>query len=100
MKKIHQIILLFGVAAILILPGCGARQSLDKDSGRSLKMIFHVQAKKRSSMKVAPLTATEALMILDRYESSKGRRKGRGSARSSGDRPKASGPMTRLKRIE
>ena len=63
-------------------------------------MLFHVQAKKRSAMKVAPLTATEALMILNGYESGKGRGKGRRSARSSGDRPKASGPMTRLKRIE
>jgi hypothetical protein len=103
MKHMPMLILLIGALSLLILPGCGTRESLSPNSGRSLKMLFHVQAKKRSAMKVAPLTASEALGILETYEAGQnGKRGSRNSSRSrsSSRRPKASGAMTRLIRAE
>ena len=72
-------------ALALMLPGCASRASLAEDSGRSYRMIFHTQAKKRSTMKVAALTATEAKLILQDYlGNARGQRRGRNATRSSG----------------
>ena len=96
-------VLLFGALCMLALPSCAAREKLGDFSGRNVKMIFHLQAKKRSVMKVAPLTASEALLILENYEAGQSSRRGRRGntrARGSSSRPKATGPMTRLKRLD
>ena len=101
MQKI-KLILLFIAAALMVLPGCASRETLMPESGRSYRMLFAIQAQKRSAMKVAPLTATEAKIILDDYEGvGHGRRGRRGSTRrSSTTRPRQSGRLGRVRRID
>ena len=97
-----KFILLIGAAAMLLLPGCASRDTLVPESGRAYRMLFAIQAQKRSAMKVAPLTATEARIILDDYEGAgQGRRSRRGTTRSSTtSRPRQTGRLGRVRRID
>ena len=49
--SITGLILLTG--ALMVLPGCAARDALAPTSGRSVKLVFKQQAKKRSTMRIA-----------------------------------------------
>ena len=101
MKRMPLVLLSFGALGLLCLSGCAARTSLAPESGKSIRLIFKQQAKKRTAMKVEPLTASEALTILANYEKANGGGKAKGkTARSSSNasRPKMSGNMSRLRR--
>jgi len=85
MKTISLTGLSLLLGALLVLPGCAARDSLSPTSGRSFKLVFKQQAKKRSTMRLAPITAFESDLILNKYETAQqgGKKKARSRSRSS-----------------
>ena len=101
MTKTSVAMAFIGLCAMAFLPACAGRSGLTEDSGRSVRGVFHVQAKKRQTMKVAPLNADEAKSILERYQSAgkKGRGKTSRSKASTGSNyPTASGKGSQIRR--
>ena len=84
MKSMSMTGLILLTGALMVLPGCAARDALAPTSGRSVKLVFKQQAKKRSTMRIAPLTAFESELILGKYEQQQGgKKKARSKSRSS-----------------
>ena len=86
MKPLVQLTILCGVLA-LCLPACGGRASLAEDSGSVFKRTMSLQATSRRREALAPLSATDAKIIVRNHEltnSAGGKRGGSGGGKTRG----------------